>query len=30
VDLSERDRQAIEQFVDNRANFWPDEDPEEL
>jgi uncharacterized protein (TIGR02266 family) len=30
VDLSERDRQAIEQFIDNRANFWPDEDPEEL
>jgi uncharacterized protein (TIGR02266 family) len=30
LDLSDRDRHAIEQFVDNRANFWPDEDPEEL
>jgi uncharacterized protein (TIGR02266 family) len=30
VNLGDRDRHAIEQFVDNRANFWADEDPEEL
>jgi uncharacterized protein (TIGR02266 family) len=27
--LGDRDRQAIEEFVDNRANFWPDEEAEE-
>jgi uncharacterized protein (TIGR02266 family) len=30
VGLGERDRHAIQEFVENRANFWPDEDPEEL